>query len=468
MNFRKRGFAFFFAVLLFAGPVLAEDNPMEIAKEFFDDAQALYVQGNYAEAAGKFLKAYEHKQYPAFLFNIAVCFEKTKIYDKSLEYYVKYLSADPESKDIELVTERIKVIRQHLEPSDEAPSSDQPTLSPISTKSVVIIESSPEGAEIYLKEKKGEPFSTTPFLGSLPPGQHTIIVALKEYEEARKTFSVRRDRMTHLFFSLSRKQTLGWMEVRGNVPGADIYLDRKDIGAIGQTPYSGHLRAGNRKLIVEKRGYEPYEKDIQIVPGKTHVITTNLEKVKYGWIKITGQTTVGATIKIDGKPVKCSEYPCLTIAQKGKHKVELEKKGFKPYEFETVQVGQAEEVQLAVHLNPAPSKISAYVTFGFAAIFLGGGIACGVISNQQAGALERDIDAGNFVDTNDPRFNKGKVLAIVADGLFIASVLAGAMGIYDFFTDEGPASFGETRTQKIAILPTLGPNMAGLSGQVRF
>ena len=442
-------------------------SPAQQAKQYFDDGQNLYIQGKFTEAAEKFLKAYEAKSYPAFLFNVAVCYEKNRDFAKALKYYEDFVKADPHSTDRKLVMARIQSIRQHLNPADPKSPPPPPTLPAIEPKGLVVIESNPEGAAIYLSDKKKGIFTRTPYTGSLPPGQHTIILELKEFQPVRKTFVARNDRMTYLFFSLTRQQNLGWIEIKANIPGADVFFDERRVGAVGRTPYSGYLRPGKRRLIVERPGYEPYEKDVEIVAGKTHLMTVALERVSYGWLKISGQTTRGATLKVDGKPLTCNDYPCQTKISQGTHKVELSRKGFKSYVTD-VSVQNAEEVQLAVRLNPTPSRIKAYVSFGVAAALLAGGITAGVLSNKRASSLESDLTSGRIYDTGDPRFTEGKVTAIVADSLFVLSAVVAGLATYYLFRNEGADSYGETRTNKLAITPTLGPGVAGIGGQVRF
>ena len=47
-------------------------SPKSRFKEAFESAQSAFVRGEYLVAAERFLSAYEHKPYPAFLFNVAV------------------------------------------------------------------------------------------------------------------------------------------------------------------------------------------------------------------------------------------------------------------------------------------------------------------------------------------------------------------------------------------------------------
>lgn len=461
-----------------AGHARAQDTSTQDAKRHFDIGQALYLQGKFTAAAARFEKAFATKPFSAFLFNAAVCYEKNKDFVKALSSYERFIQADPHSRDIKLVKKRIAAIRKHLNPptpTSQAAGTSQPatpqmpTLPPIETKGVVVIESQPEGAAIYLNDKKAGIFTRTPYSGSLPPGRHTIIIEMKEFAPVRKTIQVQNDVLSYLYFSLSRQRTLGWIEVKGNIPDAAIYLDKKEFGVVGRTPYTGHLRPGKRKLIVERPGYEPFVKDIEVIAGKTHVVNYRLDRVGYGWLKVTGQTTRGATILVDGKPFKCDggEFPCRGRIQKGTHKVVLKKDDYKTYETQII-VAAAYEVQVAVRLNPKPSRIKAYVTLGVATALLAGGITFGVLSNNRKSSIESDLNAGLIYDSDDSRLTEGKVFAIIANSAFAVSGLVAALGIYYLFRKEGAESYGETRANKLAISPLLGPQVAGLSGQWRF
>ena len=116
---------------------------------------------------------------------------------------------------------------------------------------------------------------------------------------------------------------------------------------------------------------------VKIAAGDVHDVDARLKKVTFGWLKVTGQSTQGAKIKVNGKPITCEEHPCRTKLSEGTYKVELERDGYKAYTHD-LKVTQATETQLAVRLNPKPSRVKAYVSFGVAAALLGGAIAAGV------------------------------------------------------------------------------------------
>ena len=83
------------------------DKSLGAAKEAFESAQNAFVRGDYLVAAERFLSAYEHKPYPAFLFNVAVSYEKAKQLEKARDYFTKYLDKDPNASDAAQVKLRL-------------------------------------------------------------------------------------------------------------------------------------------------------------------------------------------------------------------------------------------------------------------------------------------------------------------------------------------------------------------------
>src|SRR3954447_11923135 len=97
------------------------DKSLGAAKEAFESAQNAFVRGEYAVAAERFLSAYEHKRYPAFLFNVAVSYEKAKQLEKAKQYFTKYLEQDAGASDAAQVKLRLEIINQLLAPPPPPP-----------------------------------------------------------------------------------------------------------------------------------------------------------------------------------------------------------------------------------------------------------------------------------------------------------------------------------------------------------
>src|SRR5450432_1367918 len=102
------------------------DKGLTQAKDSFESAQTAFVRGEYDTAAVRFLEAYEKKPYPAFLFNVAVSYEKAKLLEKAQQYFERYLQVDPNASDAAQVKLRLDVIAQLLAPPPPPPVAASP------------------------------------------------------------------------------------------------------------------------------------------------------------------------------------------------------------------------------------------------------------------------------------------------------------------------------------------------------
>ena len=221
------------------------------------------MRGEYAAAAERFQSAYEHKPYPAFLFNAAVSFEKAKQLEKAKKFFTEYLEKDPNASDAAQVKLRLEIINQLLAPPpapaapagpassrDERPrwwsaaarrppvrrgraaahddgatttrrhlSAPLPVLTDIETKGLVVIDSKPQGATIYLNDKRKGAFGKTPWQGSLESKPVRLILEQKGWKPEERAISPRSDKLIDVYIALSEEHYLGWVEIASNVPG---------------------------------------------------------------------------------------------------------------------------------------------------------------------------------------------------------------------------------------------------------
>ena len=160
------------------------DPALQAAKAEFEEAQTLYVRGQYAEAAAKFLSAHEKKPFGAFLFNAGVASEKAGDFGQAVVLLERYLEQEPNAKDAPEVKERIASLRALATPPSPAEPAAKPVapLPSVETKGLVIIDSKPKGANVYLDDKSKGVFAKTPWQGSLPPRPVKIIVEAKGFK----------------------------------------------------------------------------------------------------------------------------------------------------------------------------------------------------------------------------------------------------------------------------------------------
>lgn len=445
-----------------------EEADLVEAKRSFDEGQVLYLQSRFAEAAGQFEKAYAKKPYPAFLFNEAVCREKAGEIDKAIDRYARYVVSDPKAAERPEIEQRIEGLRRKMA-AQVSPTSAAPALPDVKTRGLVVVESKPAEAQVWLDDKNNPSVGTTPFSATLE-GKHTIFVEMKGYTPEKKTIESNPNQLTYLYIALSKEHYLGWIEiVTPGVPGADVYLDRREAGVVGKTPYMGNLRPGKHVIWIEREGFAPLVREVEVLPGGTHRVEITPQAIHHGFIVVMGKTTKGATVKVDEREIDCrGQYPCRIELPAGRYHVEVGADGRKSYGQDVEVVGQS-ETKVRVQLNDRPPRTSAYVTLGIGVALITTGSVFGVKSKSLRQDLEDDVDdPGTLVAEDDERISKGRLYAILADGMWIVGGIVTGLGVYYLFTDEGPESVGETEAVPLALAPYAAPDGGGLAAAVTF
>src|SRR5688572_11095249 len=96
------GLALSFGVPL-AAPVLGDDRPsaerVEDARHRMEKGQELFQQAKYAEAMSEFEAAYQAHPFGAFIFNAALCAEKSGDRQRAIAHYKTYLDKNPSATD---------------------------------------------------------------------------------------------------------------------------------------------------------------------------------------------------------------------------------------------------------------------------------------------------------------------------------------------------------------------------------
>ena len=96
--------------------------------------------------------------------------------------------------------------------------------------------------------------------------------------------SERRD----LAAALQRLQpSLALLRVFSDPPGATVYVDRRDLGARGQTPVTLPLPPGSVTAIVELPGHRPAEAKAELATGKLSLLQLTLPRIQ-GEIEVEG------------------------------------------------------------------------------------------------------------------------------------------------------------------------------------
>lgn len=474
-------------------PALAQKADLAEARAAFEHGQELFISGDYSAAAKAFKEAYEIRPFPQFLFNVGASYEKLGDYEKAVFFYERYVQTAGQASDTRDVKKRIKVLKGELSRQKEAtapatqpgetpatqpttegetpakptePSPEMAALTEVKLHGLVVIESQPPGAFIYVDSKKEKPIGTTPWHGALE-GSHTVFIERKGFEQAKRKIQPTSDKLLVLFFGLAEEDYLGWIDIRSNIPGANIYIDDKSVGVYRQTPYSGNIPPGKHTIWVTADGYDESVNKITIVPGKTHKIFAKLTGTPVGYLDIRGPEVSHATIYVDGK-VLCERGPCRKPVPRGKHSLSIRRDGYKSLD-RSINIQEKTQMSLRADLAEKPGRGDAVWAYIFSGVFLGGGIYLGLQAKSIQDDLASDIATGMPpTDPGDERFQRGKLFAYGADAAYALAGISFVTALYYTFRDKGPPSTSSTEVRTVSAQPEVRPGYAGLGVQVAF
>jgi hypothetical protein len=326
----------------------------------------------------------------------------------------------------------------------------------------------PQNATIYLDSKKKGKFAETPWSGSID-GEHKLIIEKRGYKPVETVISADPTKLVQVISVMSQEDYLAWIEVTSNVPGADIYIDDKSIGAVGKTPLvpGQNIKPGKHKFWITADGYDEYTEEIDIAPGETKAIKATLKGSPVGKLAINGRGIEDSRILLDGN-VLCETGPCSKSVPEGWHQLEVVRGGYKSYS-KRIEIVAKSETAVRVTLEPKPGRGDAVVAYVFAGLFGGAAAYLGTQSKKLNDELKTDIAAGNPpVDNNDPRFFKGKAFAISADACFAIGGIALITAVVYTFRNKGPDSSATFDRKSFALTPQVGSQFAGLGVEGSF
>lgn len=488
----------FAVVAAFMTPAWAQSqDALKKAQASFDAAQTEYLQGNYDAAAKGFQEAYASRPFPQFLYNVAASYhmkgKKTsdiESYKKAVEFYRQYLKEEPTAQDKPRVEKSIGVLEAEIKriedlakagtgsgsaegsgsaaPPQITASQEVQALGDVKVRGLVVIVTEPQNATIYLDDKKKGKFAETPWSGSID-GEHKLIIEKRGYKPIETVIAADPTKLVQVVSVMAQEDYLAWIEVTSNVPGADIYIDDKSIGAVGKTPLvpGQNIKPGKHTFWITAEGYNEYSESIDIAPGETKAIKATLSGSPVGKLTVTGLGTDESAIYMDGQ-LLCERGPCLKNVPEGSHVIEIRREDYKTVKKRVQVISKTETTVKMQAQIPTPSRTDAVVAYVFAGIFGGAAAYLGTQSKNLKSELETGIMNNEAIDNNDPRFFKGKVYAIAADACFAVGGIALLTAIYYTFRDKGPESSASVDQRAMALTPQLGKDYAGLGWEGRW
>jgi hypothetical protein len=460
----------------------AEKDPKVLElRELYEKAHVAFLAGRYLDAAAAFDAGYAQSGMVAFLYNSAVAWEKAGNLPQSVERYAQYMTKNPDSEDYGDVKLRVAELRTAIAEQREA------TVGAIAeTKGVIILTSSPGGAEVRLDNPQGPVWAITPYSGTLPPGEHIIYVTMKGYKDSQRAFPDNSGKVLIGHFGLSEEYFLGQLEVKSVVQGADVYLRQLTDGsgveveddgsgavARGSIPFSNQIAPGSWEVRVARDGYVDYKTVVEIQQGKIRTLDVELEVVDTGRVTFHPTTEPGIGSQVFVTDSLICEMPCTHEFPPGHYEVTIKQRKMKDLFFE-IDIERADRTVMQITMEPATRRAGAYVAGSLMLATAGVGTWFALDAKKIQNDIQSDLDNNVQFDVNDPRRRKGAVRAIVADSLFGATAILGSLTLYYALRQTGKASSGIEETETLSqrhqpiIAPAIGPDRIGIAGSVRF
>lgn len=187
---RRWSLAFTLALLAASGPLHADEGPSEADKkqalELYDQGARAFSQKRYHDAVGLFLSADKLIQNPAFAYNIALSYEAVGERSRALRWAREFLRRAPDSPKAEEIGALATKLQLQLA---------ERGLQQMTVRSV------PSGATVSVD---GRPRGVTPWTGDLVPGEHTISVTLRGYDDLEQVVQLPAEEAIDVDLALKR------------------------------------------------------------------------------------------------------------------------------------------------------------------------------------------------------------------------------------------------------------------------
>lgn len=193
-------------------------------------------------------------------------------------------------------------------------------LNPVSRTGILLLESSPTGAEAYVN---GTLRGRTPLRLVLEEGTYQVELKAPGYEPYRATVRVERGRETRVSATLRPIRT-GELYLEARPEGAEVYIDGR---LMGRAPLRMTLEAGLHEVRVLAPGYGEYRAQVEVRPAETLRLYVELVPVR---AVLELYLNVEARVFLDGEEVGLAKGGYLRLeVPLGEHELTLVATGYR-------------------------------------------------------------------------------------------------------------------------------------------
>ena len=187
---------------------------------------------------------------------------------------------------------------QIAEPEPEAPrssktrNSKKKVAAPVIVPGQMTVDSTPQGAQVQLDGATDPTWVTPLAISSLDPGPHSITISKSGFVTDSRTIKVVSGSKSSVVVHLN--QLSATLSVTSNPPGANIYVDGRDMGKL--TPAQVSVDKGQHVVLIRKAGYIDETASAQFALGQTVALSPTLRAMG----NVDNIRTVGKMKKLFG------------------------------------------------------------------------------------------------------------------------------------------------------------------------
>jgi hypothetical protein len=249
------------------------------AKDAYDSASLLVMNGDFSGALTKFRLAYELSKDPRLLYQMAICEKNLRHYARTQVLLVQYLRDSGASPENKAAVEAALAAIQNL----------------VGTLNLTVHE---EGATVLVD---GDVVGTTPLSAPLVVdlGKHTVLARKPGYDTAEQTVEVPGGSPVTALLVLVGHARLARL-VLASDDDAIVSVDGK---VVAKARFDGQLAPGMHEVLITEPGRSPYATQIELRDGETRTVQVTLESEKHGgaiWPWVVGGVAVAAGAAVGG------------------------------------------------------------------------------------------------------------------------------------------------------------------------
>lgn len=261
------------------------------ARRHFEQAVALFNEGNYPAALAEFEQAYKLRPQPFVLYNIGLTQKAMFRYTDAIASLQRFLD-ESENLAPEKRAEATQIISEM-----KALLAD------------VTLEIVPANATISLD---GRPIGQAP-LGkpvAIAAGTHKLEVTADGYEPQKRDLMITAGVPLKITLELKAIPKTGKVRINTSVPRAIVSIDGKPIGP---APVEVELDAGGHRLEVIADDYHPRRDELVVAAGQARELQVTLDRIvrpRKPWYK-QWYVWTGAAVVLVGGATACTLAGCF-------------------------------------------------------------------------------------------------------------------------------------------------------------